>query len=69
LDLREKKWRERGENYTVRSFMIWLQFLVLSDVKSRRFRWAEQVSSMRQVRNAYRVFVEESEGERQLGLL
>jgi len=24
---------------------------------------------MRQVRNAYRVFVEESEGERQLGLL
>jgi hypothetical protein len=68
LDLREKKWRERGENYTVRSFMIWLQFLLLSDVKSRRFRWAEQVSSMRQMRNPYRVLIEESEGERRLGL-
>jgi len=68
LDLREKKWRERGENYTLRSFMIWLQFLVLSDVKSRRFRWAEQVSSTRQMRNPYRVLIEESEEERRFGL-
>jgi len=48
--------------------MIWLQFLVLRDVKSRRFRWAEQVSSMRQIGNPYRVLVEESEGKRRLGL-
>jgi hypothetical protein len=68
LALIEKKRWERGENYTVRSFMIWFQFLFLRDVKSRRFRWAEQVSSMRQMGNPYRFWVEESEGKRRLGL-
>ena len=40
---------------------------IIRSLKSRRLRWAGHVAHMEQSRNAYRVLVEKSEGNRPLG--
>jgi hypothetical protein len=39
---------------------------IVRKMKSRRMRWAEQVASMGEKRNAYRILVGEPEGRRPL---
>jgi hypothetical protein len=39
---------------------------IIRIIKSRRLRWAGQVTRMREKRNAYRLLVGKSEGKRQL---
>jgi hypothetical protein len=36
-------------------------------IKSRRMRWVGHVACMREMRNAYKILVQKSEGNRQLG--
>ena len=40
---------------------------IIRNLKSRRLRWAVQVARMEQAKNAYRVFVGKSEGEKRSG--
>jgi hypothetical protein len=59
-----RKWREGGEDHIMRSFVTCtLHQNIIRAFKSRRMRWAGHVTCMRDMRNAYNVFVRKPEGK------
>jgi hypothetical protein len=52
------KWREVGENCTVRSFIT----CIIRMSKSRRMRWTGHVARMGKNRNVYMILVGKPEG-------
>jgi hypothetical protein len=55
LDLRGRKWREVGEDYIMRNFIIFTHHQNIRMMKSRRMRWAMNVARMGEMRNAYKI--------------
>jgi hypothetical protein len=67
LNLIRRKYREAGENYIMRSFMICTLPNITTVTKSRGIRWAGHVTRMGEVRNVYKILVGKPEGKRPFG--
>jgi hypothetical protein len=64
LDLRGRKWREAGEDCVMRSHNLYPSPDIIGIIKSRRIRREGHVVHMREIRNAHKILVGNTEGKR-----
>ena len=67
MGLRDEITGEWGKLHNAELHALYSSPNIISNLKSRRLRWAGHVARMEQSRNAYRVLVEKPEGKRSLG--
>jgi hypothetical protein len=61
-------YQRTGGNYVIRSFIICtLKLVRLKVFKSRQMRYRGHVACMRKMRNAHKILVDKSQGERLFG--
>jgi hypothetical protein len=63
---RDRKNLGAGENYIIGRFIICTRHKILSQKRSQRMKWAEDVAHMAKMRHAYKILVRKSKGKRSL---
>jgi len=59
--------RLSGVNYIMRSFITYMFHTNINVIKSKRTKLAGHVACIGEIRNAYKIFIRKTEGNRQLG--